>query len=222
MNKTFSLIVEPRLLTGHKTKTIRADGKIPGTLYGKGVESVSVSIPQDSFTSVYKEAGETHLLDLSCGGKTYPALIHVVQKNPVTRKVGHVEFLIVNLSQKLKTQVPVRIIGIAPAVKEGKGTLLVVLNDIEVETLPNAIPESLDVDVSSLVEVNAEIKVKDLPIPEGVSVLTSGDLTVAKVGAIVVEAAPVVVATETPTEGEVTPTTTTTTEPSEPEKQKQE
>lgn len=211
MNKAISLTVESRDHIGHQANRVRLEGKIPGTIYGKGIKSLSVGVPMDTFLSVYKEAGETHLLDLSCNGKTYPALIHFVQKHPASRKIIHVEFMTVNLTEKLKTQVPVKIVGEAPAVKEGLGTLLITLNNIEIETFPNTIPEGIEVDVSSLSEVNAEVKVQNMTVPEGVTILTDKELTVAKVGAIVVEvqAAPVAteeaVSAEAPTETTETP-----------------
>jgi large subunit ribosomal protein L25 len=206
MNKAISLIVEPRKFVGHQAKKTRKSGKIPGTLYGRGMKSISIDVPKDTFVLTYKQAGETHLLDLSCDGKIFPALIHHVQKNPVTQQIVHAEFLTVSLTEKLKTQVPVQVIGIAPAVKEGRGTLLITLNNVEIETLPNAIPEGIDVDISSMDEVNSEVKVKHMKIPQGVTLLTDPEMTVAKIGAIVVEAQPLPEATA-PTEETKTETT---------------
>jgi large subunit ribosomal protein L25 len=92
------------------------------------------------------------------------------------RTVSHVEFFKVNLNEKLKTQIPVRIIGEAPAVKEGTGTLLTTLGEVEIEALPTNIPEGLDLDVSGLTAVNMELKVKDLGVPSGVSIVTDPEL----------------------------------------------
>jgi large subunit ribosomal protein L25 len=187
MDKTFSLTVQPRTITGHHTKALRKSGTIPATIYGKGMQSLTVSLPTDTFAKTYKEAGETHIINVSTGEATYPVLVHSVQINPVTRAILHVEFYKVNLKEKLKAQVPVHITGQSQAVKDGKGTILTLVNEIEIEALPTDIPEFLSVDVSPLSEVNAELKVKDLPVPTGVTVLTDMELPVVKVGAVLVE-----------------------------------
>jgi large subunit ribosomal protein L25 len=205
MEKTFTLAVQPRTITGHHTKALRKSGTIPATIYGKGMQSLTVSLPTDTFAKVYKEAGETHIINVSTGEATYPVLIHSVQIHPVTRAVLHVEFYKVNLKEKLKAQIPVHITGQSQAVKDGKGTILTLVNEIEIEALPTDIPEFLTVDVSPLAEVNAELKVKDLPVPAGVTVLTDMELPVVKVGAIVVEVAAAPAPTTEATEGAPVP-----------------
>jgi len=205
---------------GHKSRFIRKQGNIPATIYGKGVVSVSLSIDEETFIEVLKAAGETNVIDLSFDGKTSPVLIHAVQKNPVSRKVLHVEFYVVNLKEKMKTSVPVRVTGESPAVKGNLGTLMTILNEVEIEALPTEIPENVMVDVSHLDAVDSEIKVRELSTPTGVTIITDPEQTVVKIGAIVVEKEPEVVAPTETKEGETTekPGETSTEEQSTPEK----
>jgi large subunit ribosomal protein L25 len=190
MNKTISLTTEPRTTVGHKVKHLRTEGKLPATVYGKGFESVNVSVSTDMFKKTYAEAGETHLVTLSIDTTKVPVLIHMVQKHPVTRELLHVEFLKVNLKEKMKTSIPVVLEGEAPAMTQGIGTLIQVLQEIEIEALPTEIPESLVVNVETLDVVDSEKTVKDLVVPAGVTVLTDPNETVVKIGAIVIEKEP--------------------------------
>lgn len=202
MKKTYSLSVEKRLINGHKVKHLRKEGKIPASVYGHGFESTAIVVSADSFKTLYKEAGSTNLVNLSLEGTSVPVLIHFIQKHPVTQQVIHVEFLKVNLKEKLKTTVPVSIIGESAPVAQGEGTLLTVVQNIEIEALPNNIPESLVVDVTSLTAIDQELKVKDLIVPNEVTVLTDLDQTLVKVVALTIEEEPV--APEAPPEGETT------------------
>lgn len=190
MKKSFSLQVQPRTATGHGVSSLRALKLIPAVVYGNGFASTSVAVDLDVFTKTYSEAGETHVVDLLLEGKSLPVLIHAVQTHPVTQKVVHVEFLKVNLKEKMRTTIPVAVEGEAPAVKDKLGNLLLILSEVEIEALPGNIPESLIVDVSSLTEVDAERKVSDLIVPSGVSVITDANETVVKIGALVVESEP--------------------------------
>jgi large subunit ribosomal protein L25 len=183
--KKHSLKGEKRELVGRKVKKLRAQNALPATVYGKDVESVSVTVPTDAFALVYKEAGETGLIELSVGESVKPVLIHNVQIDPVTERLLHVEFYQVNLKQKVHTKVPLLLVGTSAAVTERRGVLLQLLNDVEVEALPTELPEKIEVDISGLADVDQEVKVSDLVMPHGVAVLTDGVVGVAKIGALV-------------------------------------
>lgn len=221
MNKTISLQAEKRNTLGHKVKHLRKEGKLPATIYGKGFDSVSIEIPTPIFKKVYDEAGETHIVTLVIENTKHPVLIHTVQKHPVTKEVLHVELLKVNLKEKMKTIIPISTEGESPAVKERLGTLIQVLQEVEIEALPTEIPESLVVNIDSLDAVDSEKTVKDLVVPPGVTILSDENATVIKIGAIVVEEEPVATEaedseTESKEEADETPSTEQT--PTEEEK----
>lgn len=197
MKKTYNLTVLPRTETGHLVKNIRNQGNLPATIYGKGYQAASITVDTEQFKKLYQEAGETHVVQLTLSEQTVPVLIHTAQQHPVTQQIQHIEFLKVNLKEKIKTFVPVSIIGDSPAVEQNLGTVMQVLQEVEIEALPNDLPETLQVDITTLEEVNSEKKVSDLVVPEGVTVLSDMEQTVVKIGSIVVEAEPVAeVATE--------------------------
>lgn len=183
--KKYSLTATSRDIVGRKVKQLRAQGQIPGTVYGKNVKSVSVAVADSAFDKVYKEAGETGLVELVVGKDLRPVLVHTLQRDPVTNRVLHVEFHQVDLKEKVRTNVPLELSGDAPAVIGKVGVLLTLIDEVEVEALPADLPEKLIVDVSKLAEVDQEVKVGELKIPAGVTVLTAKDQSVVRVGALI-------------------------------------
>lgn len=187
--KKYSLTGENRKETGRKVKKLRKDGKLPATVYGKKVKSVSVTVSDADFKKIYSEAGETGLVELKVDGEIKPVLIHNVQVDPMSGLPLHAEFYQVDLKEKVHANVSVEFVGEAPAVHDKQGVLLSILDEIEVEALPTDLPEKLEVDVSKLAAVNDEVKVSDLKMPAGVTVLTEPGLTIVKVGALVTKEA---------------------------------
>jgi large subunit ribosomal protein L25 len=183
--KKFSLSAEARDLVGRKVKNLRKLGKVPATVYGKNVKSVSVTVAADAFEKVYATAGETGLVELMVGKDMRPVLVHTLQKDPVSNQLLHIEFHQVDLKEKVHTKVPVELVGDAPAVAGKVGVLLTLLDEVDVEALPMDLPEKLTIDVSSLKEVNQEIKVSGLVVPSGVTVLTDKEQLVVRVGALI-------------------------------------
>lgn len=183
--KKHTLLVKPRTIAGHKVKQLRKQGLIPATIYGKNIKSASVMVSHRDFDKVYKETGETGLIELTTDTDTRPVLVHNVQVDPVAGNILHIEFHQVDLKEKVTTMVPVKLMGESPAVMQKLGVLLKVLDEIEAEALPMDLPEYISIDISGLREVNAEIKVSDITTPKGVSIQTDPSLTVAKIGALV-------------------------------------
>jgi large subunit ribosomal protein L25 len=196
------LSAETRTSTGKGVnRRLRVAGRIPGVVYGKGRESQPVALDPLALETLLEEsgAGLNTLIDLSVGGKTSTVLVKELQRHPVRGSFVHVDFFQVDLTQKVTVSVPIHFVGKARGVEFG-GILDHPLRELEVECLPRAIPEHIEVDVSAL-EVGQAIHVSDLRLPEGVEVKTDASLPVASVvlPAAEVEAAPV----ETVVEGEV-------------------
>lgn len=191
--KKHTLAIKKRDLVGRKVKQLRKTGFLPATVYGKNVKSVSVSVSKDQFLPVFGEVGETGLVELSVEGDTeasrLPAgrqvLIHSVQRDPVTSDLLHVEFHQVDLKEKVHANVPIEFIGTSAAVTDKIGVLLTVLDEVEVEALPANLPDKITVDVASLSDIGQEIKVGNLSVLAGVTLLTDAGLTVVTVGALV-------------------------------------
>lgn len=210
MPKT-TLKAEKRKTEGRKVKTLRKEGILPGNVYGKKVKSLSVQVNLKEFEKMYKEIGETGLLMLNIGDEERPVLIHNLQLDPVSDAPIHVDFLQVDLKEKVEADIPVELSGESPAEKQVVGTVVQYINEVKVEALPTDLPERFEVDITSLSEVDQSILVKDIKYDK-TKIEIKGDLEaiVAKVEPPqkeeVVEA-PVapegeVVEGEAPTEGE--------------------
>ncbi len=164
-NKHPNLKVEKRKSLGRKVKKLRKEGFLPVNLYGKDIKSQAVKLAKKDFLKVYGKVGETGVLELEVVGqkKKLPVLIHNVQLDPVLGEPLHVEFRKVDLKKKIIASVPLVLKGEAPAVNKG-GVLVQMASELEVEALPNDLPEKIIADVSGLKEIDQFLAVEDLKI----------------------------------------------------------
>ena len=162
-----NLSAQKREVVGRKVKTLRQGGILPGNLYGKKIKSLSLQVKLNEFLPVYKEAGETGVINLSFGkGKKddVSVLVANLQKDPVSDSLVHVDFRKVDLKEKITAGVPVELLGEAPCEKTGVGTVVQYVTEVEVEALPTDLPEKFEVDVSTLFEVDQAIYLKDIKV----------------------------------------------------------
>ncbi len=159
-----TLKVEKRKVTGRKVKFLRREGILPANIYGKNVKSLAVQLGAKSFLPVFKQVGETGLVDLKIEGEkeARPVLIQNPQINPVTNNLIHLDFYQVDLSEKVTTDIPIELTGESPAVSKGEGVLVQLLSEIEVEALPTDLPEKFIVDVAKLEKVDQGITVEEM------------------------------------------------------------
>lgn len=185
------LKVEKRKILGRKVKKLRQEGILPANIYGKKVNSQAVQVSLKEFEKVYQKAGETEIVDLFLDKEktSRQVLIHNVQTHPVTGQFLHADFHQVVLSEKVKTEVPIEIVGKSSAVEEKKGVLITTLDKVEVEALPADLPDKIEVDVSGLSEVGQEIKLSELTLPKKVTLLTNPNLIVCKISPLVTKEA---------------------------------
>lgn len=187
--KREQLKVEKRTVLGKKIKKLRREGILPANIYGKDIQSVAVQVPYKDFEVLYKEVGETGLIDVAVDGELRPALIHNVQYDSVTRLPIHADLYQVNLKEKITTMVPVEVVGEAKAVTEQTGMLMQPLSEIEVEALPTDLPEKIEINVEHLAAVDDQVTVGQLKIPAGVEVKTDSGQVVVKIAELVSEEA---------------------------------
>src|SRR5258708_8279514 len=179
------LSVEKRTITGKKVKKLRQQGVLPGNIYGKDLPSFDVQVKKEAFYTVFKQAGQTGLVDLVIDEQIRPVLIHVVQRDYLTHQPVHADFYQVNLKEKVRTMVPVTIIGEAKAVTDKLGMLIQTLSEVEAEALPENLPERIELDVTPLEGVDAQFIIKDLLLPKGVTVFNDPDQVVVKITELV-------------------------------------
>ncbi|MCL5435196.1 MAG: 50S ribosomal protein L25 [Patescibacteria group bacterium] len=182
--KRYKLAVEKRKILGKQIKKLRREGILPGNIFGKNIKSTSVQIPLKEFSAVYKETGETGLVDLELDGKIIPVLIQNLQSD-YKNNILHANFYQVNLKEKVKAAIPLEIIREPIAVTEKLGLLINILSEIEVEALPEDLPENIEVNVEHLAAVDEQITVADLKAPAGVEILTDATQVVAKIDELI-------------------------------------
>lgn len=170
----FTLKAQKREILGSKVKKLRKAGLVPASVFGKGVDSLSVSVNAVDFAKVYKQAGETSLIYLKVEGenKERPTLIKSLDMSPIKNEVLTIDFHQVNLKEKVTAQVPLEIIGESEAIKSQVAILSQNLHEIEVECLPTDIPEKFEINLEVLKEVGDSLKVADLSVLGEVEVMT--------------------------------------------------
>ena len=183
--KRLKLTVEKRKILGKQVKKLRREGILPANIYGKDIKSLAVQVPQKEFETVFKEVGETGLLDVQVDGELKPSLIHNVQYDYLNHLALHADFFQVNLKEKVKAMVSVKILGVAKAVGDKLGLLLQPLSEIEIEALPEDLPEHIEVNVEPLANVNDQITVGGIKPPKGVTILTPPAQVVVKIGELI-------------------------------------
>ena len=186
------LNVELRSTTGKGIcRQLRSKGLIPAVVYGKGMETVPVTVnPKELAVAISGEGGQNRLITLKGGGSLDGNVIIVADllKDPMKGTLRHVDLHKIDLAQKVRVEVAISLVGTAAGVKEG-GLLDFAMHSVEVECLPHAIPEHIDVDVTDLT-IGHSIHVGDLKLPVGVKVLEDAKASIVSVLGMVREAAP--------------------------------
>lgn len=162
-------------------KSLRVEDKVPGVLYGQKKENLLLEFDYGQFEVLFREAGETTIIDLKIGDKSEKALIYDVQKDPVTDKIIHVDFYRINLKEEVAAMIPLEFVGVSPAVKEEGGILVTNRDELEVKSLPMDLPQKIEVDISVLAEIGDTIHIGDLKVSEGVSITDDPEISVAQV-----------------------------------------
>jgi large subunit ribosomal protein L25 len=163
-----------------KASQLRKDGFIPAVAYGKKQAPVNLSIAYAEFIRAYNKGGETTLMQFEIDGKKINSLIQDISLDPVTNKVAHIDFYVPEAGKKVTTSVPVHFIGESAAVKAG-GILVKVLQEIEVEALPENLPHSIDVDTTLMLTLEDSVKISDIKFPAGVTCTLDADEVIAAV-----------------------------------------
>lgn len=174
------LELEDRKVLRKKLHGLRAEGKVPAVIHNHGAESLHVMGDEAALTRIYQEAGKHHPLNLKVGSQDFLALIKDVQYHPVKHRIEHIVFQAIKRDEKVEAEVPIILEGEIPAEKVGL-MIMHQLDHVEVEALPNNLPDELKVDATKLSEIGDKITVADLQIPSGVTVLTELDHPIATV-----------------------------------------
>ncbi len=164
-----------RTVTGKKVGVLRRAGKLPGVIYGHHVEPVAIEMDIRDATRILSTLTGSSLVTINVDGKEFSTLVREKQRDFVKNALLHVDFLAVSLTEKIKAAVTIDLVGLAPAIKDFNANIVHNVTELEVECLPQNLPQSFVVDVSSLVKIGDAIFVRDVPTPDKVEILTHGD-----------------------------------------------
>jgi len=171
-----------RDLLGKRSRRLYGQGKLAAVVYGHNAKPTPLVLDRLEFQKVFVKSGRTHLVDLVIGGdKAEKVLVREIQTHP--RRLGpiHVDFYQVNLEEKITVEVPVHLVGESAAVKRGDADILQPIHSLRVECLPSDIPEAFEVDLTPLEEIESELRIADIKVPKGVTVLIDPDELVVKI-----------------------------------------
>lgn len=163
-------------------KALRNQGQVPAVIYGHGREPQSLAVAGVELGRLLEKiAPESTIVEVAIGGQKTKTLIREIQRHPIKQGILHIDFLEIHAGEKLRLEIPVHLVGTADGVRNQGGVLDQVLRVVEIEVLPEHIPEHIELDVSALV-IGGSLHVSDLKIPNA-EILTDGAITIATVSA---------------------------------------
>ncbi len=169
------LTAEVRSQRGKGVKTLRQRGFLPAVIYGAGVSTQTISIPYRDFEKAFANTGESTILELTIDGVSHNVLIHDIARDPIRGAPIHADFYAVLMDKPIRVKVPIVFFGESSAVKNEGGILVKVLQELEIEALPAALPKEVRADISGLGVFGARLFVKGLMLPVGVKTITGLD-----------------------------------------------
>jgi large subunit ribosomal protein L25 len=164
-----------RDVTGKQVKALRRAGQLPAVIYGRHVEPISISLESHSAGLALSKVTSSSLVTIDVDGTEYFALVREKQRNFIKGNLTHIDFLALDLTEKIRTKVRLHYVGNSLAVKDYSAVLVHRTDALEVECLPTDLPERINVDISSMKEIGNSVRVRDIAIPENVTVLADED-----------------------------------------------
>ena len=172
MSDNLALEARRRTTTGKKVAQLREQGILPAVIYGHGVKPQSLEVDELPFIKVFKQAGESTLIDLSVDQeKPAKVLVQDIQYHPVTQKVVHIDFHQVRMTEKITTEISLVFLGEADAIKNLGGVLVKNNDTLRISCLPQDLVKEVQVDISPLKTFEDAIHVSDIKLPAEIEVL---------------------------------------------------
>ena len=178
---------EKRNVTGKQVKALRRQGLLPGVIYGRHIEAFPIQMDAHNAALILDKLTASSLITIDVDGEKFSVLMRDRQRDVIFGDLLHVDFLVVSLTEKLRATVELKLVGEAPVADNPEVVVTQVLNAIEIEALPQDLPEVIEVDISTLETVDDEITVADLDLGEDIAILTDPNETIVSVGYVAQE-----------------------------------
>ncbi|MES0360707.1 MAG: 50S ribosomal protein L25 [Anaerolineales bacterium] len=161
-----------REVLGKKVGALRREGKLPAVVYGSKIESIPITLDMRYASQTLEKLSPSALVVVDVEGEQHYTLVRDKQRNPVRRSIIHVDFQAVSLTETVRADLNINLIGEAPAIETYLGIVVPSLEQLSIESLPKDLPDKIDVDISGLMEIGDSILVGDLVVPDGVEILS--------------------------------------------------
>jgi len=183
MEKREELKVKTRDTLGKKVRFLRRQGLTPANIYGPRTKSIALQAETPLLERLIARVGRNALIALKLDGGKQPrlAMIRDIKRDPLTGALLHVDFFQVEVTHKVKVDIPLIFLGEAPAAKPANAMLIENLNSLHVEGLPTDLPRGIEVDLSVLTKIDQAIHVRDITLGDSLEILSELDLVVAHV-----------------------------------------
>ena len=160
-----------REVVGKKVGALRRAGNLPAVLYGHRIETTPITLDAHEAALRLSHLTTSSLVMVDLEGTEYPALVREKQKDYLKNRLLHVDFQVISMTEKVTTKVGIELTGTAPVVKEFSAVIVTVLNELEIECMPQDLPARVVIDISGLTEIGAAIHVRDVVISDKVKIL---------------------------------------------------
>jgi len=183
------LALTKRDILGKRVRFLRRQGITPAHLFGHGIESMALQGDTAKIEKLLAQVGKAKLINLKLDKekKTRLVLLREFQRGPIRGELLHIDFYQVKSKEKITVEVPIVLLGEAPALDTTGNTLMQELDTLTVECLPAKIPAEIGLDTSSLTEPEQMIRVKDIKLGRGITILNDPELAVVKISSRRVE-----------------------------------
>lgn len=179
MSEIVTLDATRRELTGKKVKALRREGKLPAVIYGVGLEPAPILLDMRTAAKVLRDVTLSTLVNIKLEGAEHTTLVRERQYDVIKRELSHIDFLAISMTETLRTSVPLRLVGVAPAVKEYSAMIMQEMETLEVEALPADLPEAIEIEIDVLEELGSTITVADLSLGSKVTILVDPEMVIA-------------------------------------------
>ena len=194
MSEKTVLEAQKRTVKGKQVKSLRREGLLPGVIYGRigkdQIDPIKIQLELRETSKKINKLTGSSLVNLNLEGETYPVILREAQRDVIYGTLLHVDFMAVSLTEKLQTAVPIELIGQAPAEINMAAVVVTGISELEIECLPQDLPERIEVDATVLVDIDSAIYVKDLDLPDSYDVLTDPEELIASVTYVTIEEEP--------------------------------